>query len=211
MNMNSLVETLRRLLAYNVVYFTYRKVDGTIREAKGTRNLTLAGEYLNTDIPAPKTDKENLNAYYDLVKGAWRSFVPDNLISIDSIEVGGKITPINKVVNTMVKEVYCGGGKPETPKQKEETPKPTIEKGIGGLPIGFGGGMGFRGGVPKEEIHKAIEELNKDIFIPIGTPKGGTPMQGISLPIDCITIEDFAKMVAKYVVAELANKFFSNL
>ena len=207
MNMNSLVETLRRLLAYNVVYFTYRKVDGTIREAKGTRNLTLAGEYLNTDIPAPKTDKENLNAYYDLVKGAWRSFVPDNLISIDSIEIGGKITPINKVMNTMVKEVYCGGGKPETPK-KGELPKreiPISKPMGGGFPIGFGGG------IPKEDIHKAIERLDKDIFIPIGTPKGGTPMQGISLPIDCITIEDFAKMVAKYVVAELANKFFSNL
>ena len=53
-----------------------------------------------------------------------------------------------------------------------------------------------------------MDKLNKDIdIIPIG--KVGTPVateRGVELPVGGVPVEDFAKMVAHYVVEELITR-----
>ena len=213
-NLN-LCNNLRTLLTYNIVSFTYLKKNGEIRKARGTRNLTIAEKVLGTEIPTPKTDRTNENAYFDLDKGAWRAYVPENLISIDKIE------------SRQYGVVTERESKPKNEGREIPISRPTLPIDIE-LPPMFGNGTA-------EKIRKSMEELDKDIDIPImpmgggfggGFPIGGgkrgelpsrTPHtekvgvpiftdKGIELPIGSITIEDFAKLVAKYVVAELADR-----
>lgn len=202
--MEKLVETLRTLLARNIVRFTYRKVDGTLRHAIGTRNLDLARNYALAnpsiqycDIPTPRGE-EKPYSYFDLDKMEWRGYCPQNLISIEGVvEISTRYAKENPISKT---------------------------EGKGGFafPIGFGGAMGgFGGGVPKEEIRKAIDKLDKDIVIgaPAHSPKVGKPTDvgyGMALPLDGVgggaemTIDDFAKLVARYVVDLLAHRLTEN-
>ena len=199
---------LRALLRNNIVAFTYRKVNGEIRHAIGTRNLTLASAYTNTRIPTPTGDMQP-NSYYDVQSNGWRSWKTGYVISID--------------------------GQAEMPKRTAEIPvemtareipisKPTMGGVSGGKPMGGAdidnlggllGGLlgGFGGGIPKEEIRKSMDKLGKDIDIvpPMGGVSGGkvgTPTftdKGLELEMG-IGVEDFAKMVAHYVVEELVNR-----
>ena len=73
----------RSELKKRVVRFTYYKKDGSLREAVGTRNPEVAREKHGEEIPAPKGTYTNENAYYDIGKHAWRSFIPENVVSID--------------------------------------------------------------------------------------------------------------------------------
>ena len=93
-NMNS----LRTLLAKSIVRFTYRKADGTLRNAIGTRNLSLVYERTGVSVPAPK-GAENPNAYFDLEKMAWRSFRSDSLVRIDGVEERKREIPIEKPID----------------------------------------------------------------------------------------------------------------
>lgn len=231
---NNLTKALLALLQKGIVNFTYRKVDGSVRTAIGTRNLCLACKVLGISIPMPKGKKENPTAYYDIEKGDWRSFKAENVLSIDGVEV----SQIKGIKNDRIVPVGS----------MEEVDIPlNLGGGFGTFGNGFGVGGGF-GKIPKEEIHKAIEKLDKDIEIPIGKGGGvgigfgmpiggshkdnepknfdlgkigksiggmvGTPTfekRGVALPIEgvgggTITIDDFAKLVAKYVVAELADR-----
>lgn len=80
----ALIDTLQTALAKGVVRFTFTKKDGTTRHAIGTRNLAKASAYLGgATIPPVGGGNANPNAYYDLQKCAWRSFVPSNVVSID--------------------------------------------------------------------------------------------------------------------------------
>jgi len=79
----NLSDRLRSELKKRIVRFTYYKKDGSLREAVGTRNPSVAREKYAQEIPAPKGDFTNENAYYDLDKHAWRSFIPQNVVSID--------------------------------------------------------------------------------------------------------------------------------
>lgn len=196
---------LRTLLANNIVSFTFRKVNGEIRHAKGTRNLDLARNTTGEYIPTPKGE-EQPNSYYDVEKMGWRSYKPENLISIDGVyDASGfyaKVHPTKKG---------------ELPKREIPVQKPVS----GGIDIGslFGGifgGVGFGdsdfgGGIPKEEIRKAIEKLDKDIVIgaPAHSPKIGTPVatdKGLELPLGDVSVDAFARLVARYVVDELINR-----
>lgn len=181
--MQKLEESLRSLLAHNIVSFTFKKVDGTIRHALGTRNLTIASIYTGSDIPAPVYGEQPYS-YYDVEKNGWRSYKPENLISIEGIveksKRYGTEIPVSKPM---------GGGA-------------DIDKLLGGL---------FGGGIPKEEIRKSMDKLGKDIVIgaPAHSPKIGTPVateRGVELPVGDVSVEDFAKMVARYVVDEIANR-----
>ena len=222
--MNTNTNTAKALLALldkNIVRFTYEKKDGTIRNAVGTRNLCLACKALNISIPLPKTGRKNPTAYYDLEKHDWRSFVAENVISINGIE----LNRIKGVREGRIIEV----GSPE------EVEIPINPMGVG-LPIGGGFGSGK---MTKAEIEKAMKDLDKEIEIPIGkggvgggfggglpigggfgggacgggqsapTPKVGVPTfteDGIALPVGAVSVEDFAKLVAKYVVDLLAHR-----
>lgn len=117
------VETLRTLLSSNIVRFTFRKVDGTIRTAIGTRNLTIAQAYLRTkaetrdfEIPIPKGEEQPYS-YYDLEKNGWRSFRPTLLVSIDGVvdmpETPVREIPVERVApvsETPVDRLPIGGG-----------------------------------------------------------------------------------------------------
>ena len=71
--MNELATALHTLLAHNVVSFTYRKVNGEIRNATGTRNLALVETQTGISVPTPK-GKEQPNSYYDINVMGWRSY-----------------------------------------------------------------------------------------------------------------------------------------
>lgn len=212
--MNEIENTLRTLLAHNIVYFTYRKVNGEIRHAIGTRNLTLAEIHTHTTIPTPQ-GAEQPHSYYDVEKMGWRSYKPENLISID------RVNDFNYATSEPIKQTKKG----ELPKREIPISKPMgggadIDKLLGGL---FGG-IGFGGGIPKEEIRKSMDKLGKDIEIvplggkggfgggaPISGGKVGTPTftdKGVELEMG-IGVEDFAKMVAHYVVEELVSRIKS--
>lgn len=157
---NNLTKALLALLQKGIVNFTYRKVDGSVRTAIGTRNLCLACKVLGVSVPMPKGKKENPTAYYDIEKGDWRSFKAENVLSIDGVEV----SQIKGIKNDRIVPVGS----------MEEVD----------IPLNIGGGFGtFGGGIPKEEIRKAIEKLDKDIEIPIGKSGGvgiafGMPSSG---------------------------------
>ncbi len=206
--MYEIENTLRSLLRNNIVAFTYRKVNGEIRHAIGTRNLTLASAYTNTRIPTPTGDMQP-NSYYDVQSNGWRSWKTGYVISIDGqaempkrtaeipVEMTAREIPISKPTGGV------SGGKP--------TGGADIDN-LGGLLGGLLGGFG--GGIPKEEIRKSMDKLGKDIdFVPptggFSGVKVGTPTftdKGLELEMG-VAVEDFAKMVAHYVVEELVNRF----
>ena len=68
------------------VKFTYRKKDGSLREALGTLHKETMGEENypsngNTESKGP----ENQIRYYDLNSNGWRSFLSENLLGWDDI------------------------------------------------------------------------------------------------------------------------------
>jgi hypothetical protein len=184
--MKEIANTLHTLLAHNIVYFTFRKVNGEIRHAVGTRNLAIAENYTSQYIARP-LGEEQPNSYYDVEKMGWRSYKPENLISIDGV-VARTDTDFAK--------------KPTSPNEpkKGELPKreiPISKPMGGGADIDNLGGLlccppyGFGGGIPKEEIRKSMEDLDKDIKL---VPLGG------------VSVDDFAKLVAHYAVEEFINR-----
>ena len=202
--MNEIANALHTLLAQNIVSFTFRKVNGEIRHARGTRNLTIAENATGVCIPTPKGE-EQPNSYYDVEKMGWRSYKPENLISIDGV------LPRTEKPTTPNVETKKG----ELPKREIPTSKPMgnggadINKILGGIFGGFG--------MPMGEIRKPMEDLDKDIVIgaPAYSPKVGTQkdmMGDISIPVaplggkGGVSVEDFAKMVAHYVVDELVSR-----
>lgn len=78
---NKTIEELKNRLRKGEVSFTYTKKDGTMRTAKGTTKMDMIPEDMHPkggyDVPG------NVCRYYDLNSEGWRSFITDNLISID--------------------------------------------------------------------------------------------------------------------------------
>lgn len=199
--MNEIANALHTLLAQNIVSFTFRKVNGEIRHAKGTRNILAAENYTSQYISRPMGE-EQPNSYYDVEKMGWRSYKPENLISIDGVLPR---TEKPTLLNEPPKETKKG----ELPKREIPVSKPMgnggadINKILGGIFGGFG--------MPMGEIRKSMEDLDKGIVIgaPAHSPKVATPTateKGIALPLNEISVEDFAKMVAHYVVEEFVSR-----
>jgi hypothetical protein len=196
--MNELATALHTLLAHNIVSFTFRKVNGEIRHAVGTRNLDIARKRTGENIPNPVYG-EQPNSYYDVEKMGWRSYKPENLVSID------RVNDFNYATSEPIQQAK----KPELPKREIPVSKPMgnggadISKILGGIFGGFG--------MPMGEIRKSTEDLDKDIVIgaPAHSPKVGTPTateKGIELPLGSVSVDDFAKLVAHYVVDELVAR-----
>ena len=211
--MYEIENTLRSLLRSNIVAFTYRKVNGEIRHAIGTRNLTLASAYTNTRIPTPTGDMQP-NSYYDVQSNGWRSWKTGYVISID-----GQAEMPKRTAEIPVEMTAKSAPKREIPISKPTTGGVSGGKPMGGADIDNLGGLlggllgGFGGGIPKEEIRKSMDKLGKDIDIvpPMGGGvsggKVGTPTftdKGVELEMG-IGVEDFAKMVAHYVVEEFIS------
>ena len=216
--MYEIENTLRSLLRSNIVAFTYRKVNGEIRHAIGTRNLTLASAYTNTRIPTPTGDMQP-NSYYDVQSNGWRSWKTGYVISID-----GQAEMPKRTAEIPVEMTAKSAPKREIPISKPTTGGVSGGKPMGGADIDNLGGLlggllgGFGGGIPKEEIRKSMDKLDKDIDIvpPMGGVSGGkvgTPTftdKGVEREMG-IGVEDFAKMVAHYVVEEFISRIKSNI
>lgn len=72
-------------LDLGIVEFMYAKKDGSVRIAKGTRNMLL--DVIDwDDIPMDITTPPNhVRTYFDLDKKRWRCFIKDNLIWYSTI------------------------------------------------------------------------------------------------------------------------------
>lgn len=199
---NNITNALLSLLNKGIVKFTYRKVDGTIRKAIGTRNLDAARSAFGIYIPTPKTGRNNPTAYYDIEKEGWRSFVAENVLSINDVDIkeikgvsGGRIVKVNEPTEV-------------------EIPINTIK-----FPISEGGleriskALGIPSDTPivKGEFGMG-KPIGKSVAVPFGEGEGMvfTPLavneEHTTLPIGGMSIEDFAKLVAKYVVEEIISR-----
>lgn len=177
---NNITNALLYLLNKGIVRFTYRKVDGTIRKAIGTRNLEAASRHFGLIVPTPKTGHNNPTAYYDIEKEAWRSFVPENVLSINGVDLS-KIKGIKGDHVIMVDEPI----EVEIP-ISISAPIDEVR-----LPISDGG----------------LEKIKTDCKIPLRKHDIPTATdKGIALPLGDVSVDDFAKMVAHYVVEELIGR-----
>ena len=75
MNREQIIEELK----IGIKKFSFTKVDGTIREAQGTRNIDIIAE-ANSLPKGVIKDNDNVIRYYDVDKVEWRSFKVDNFI-----------------------------------------------------------------------------------------------------------------------------------
>ena len=74
------IQRFRELLRKGGVNFSYKKIDGTIREARGTLDFNMIPEE-SYPIGTGKATSYSTISYFDLDKNAWRSLRTDNLIS----------------------------------------------------------------------------------------------------------------------------------
>ena len=84
----SLQQKLNRLLnTEDVVNFTFKKKNGEIRHARGTKKIDKIESIDESAIPSGKgAPKPGVIAYFDLDKSAWRSFQEESLVSIETQE-----------------------------------------------------------------------------------------------------------------------------
>lgn len=210
---NNITNALLSLLNKGIVRFTYRKVDGTIREALGTRNLDIARDALSIYIPNPTSGRNNPTAYYDLEKEDWRSFKAENVIAINGIDIksikgvrGSRIVKVGEPTAVEI-PINCDDSEVIPIGSANDIDFGGMGVGIGvgvGIPIGMGGGKPTdKGNEPKNFDLGKVGKMLGASFGKVGTPIATE--KGISLPME-IGVEDFAKMVAHYVVEELISR-----
>lgn len=79
---------LKTLLSEGHVTFTFKKTNGEIRTATGTRILksSIAMGFTEDDKPKGiRKEVPGVIAFWDIDKGAWRSVREDSIISIDRV------------------------------------------------------------------------------------------------------------------------------
>lgn len=79
-------ETIRKLaemLSSDIVRFRYRKLDGSVRDAYGTRDPELIA--VNSEMPSGGggSSRAGTFAYFDMEKHGWRCFRYENIMGID--------------------------------------------------------------------------------------------------------------------------------
>lgn len=246
---NNITNALLSLLSKGIIRFTYRKVDGSIREAVGTRNLDIARDALCISIPNPKTGHNNPTAYYDLEKGDWRSFKAENVISINGIDLkdikgvrGGSIVRVNEPIAVEI-PINCDESEVIPIGSVNDTDFVGVGVGIGGG-MGIGVGIGVGGGSrPADKPSVKPANLGCGVGIGVGIPIGVGGVKPADKPIEkgepadfdldkiggiirstCgkvatpiltekgvavgaeIKVDDFAKLIAHYVVEELISR-----
>lgn len=77
-----LVERLKEKMKSQEVQFLYKKKNGEERLALGTLCKDIYGEQ-NSPKGADIAYSENTVRYFDMNSGGWRSFIAENLISIE--------------------------------------------------------------------------------------------------------------------------------
>ena len=93
---------LKTLLSEGQVTFTFKKANGEIRTATGTRilNSAIAMGYTEDDKPKGiRKEVPGVIAFWDIDKGAWRSVREDSIISIDSVATEEELLGLNLFEN----------------------------------------------------------------------------------------------------------------
>lgn len=75
-----LIEEAKRQMREGTCRFLYAKKDGSVREAFGTLNAALCGKHINGRGQSPET--WGCTCYFDVERGAFRSFRWSNIIEI---------------------------------------------------------------------------------------------------------------------------------
>ena len=201
--MENLNSALHSLLAHNIVRFTFKKVNGEIRHAIGTRNLTLAELHTGNNIPKPK-GYENPTAYYDVEACGWRSYREENLISIDGVYARND--------TDFAKHPTLPNDAPTESEIEIELPKTeqTGKRTLGGIPLevlGKGDKFGLFG-----DISFGSGKGGAEIDLPFGnTIVGGAKIEPKNAPersfkvggVEGIDIDTLADLIAKKVVKRL--------
>ena len=89
---------LKTLLSEGHVTFTFKKTNGEIRTATGTRILksSVAMGFTDADIPKGiRKEVPGVIAFWDIDKGAWRSVREDSIISIDRVATEEELLGLN--------------------------------------------------------------------------------------------------------------------
>ena len=85
---------LKAALESGIVTFKFKKANGEIRSASGTRRLTPAIALGITEEDMPKgvrKEVEGVIAFWDIDKGTWRSCREDSIISIDKVSTEAEL------------------------------------------------------------------------------------------------------------------------
>lgn len=86
-NLMILIEELKKRVRDDVVHFSFKKKDGTVRQAYGTRLTEIIVRHEGTVLPGDKTKRQGAVGstfpYYDIERGAWRCFKTESLMDID--------------------------------------------------------------------------------------------------------------------------------
>lgn len=76
-----MINELKKRLKDGEVSFTYRKKDGSLRTARGTTKMDSVPE--EHQPKGGYSSPDNVCRYYDINSEGWRSFLNENLVSID--------------------------------------------------------------------------------------------------------------------------------
>ncbi len=75
-----MVENLKHQMRTGIAHFVYMKKSGELREAFGTTSKALAERYINGN--GVSREYYATTAYFDVEKGAWRSFRWENIVAV---------------------------------------------------------------------------------------------------------------------------------
>ena len=82
-----LIDELKKRMKNDVIHFSFRKKDGTVRQAYGTRLSEIIVKYEGALLP-PQAQRQQQHTggtfpYFDIERQAWRCFKVDSLMDID--------------------------------------------------------------------------------------------------------------------------------
>ena len=80
-NLMVLIEELKKRMKDDVVHFTFKKKDGSIRQAYGTRANDVLIQ--RDSIPGDNGHSRGTFPYFDIERQAWRCFKVETLMDID--------------------------------------------------------------------------------------------------------------------------------
>lgn len=75
-----MIESLKKQMRNGIAHFVFMKKDGSLREAWGTTNKSLAEKHINGN--GVSREFFATTAYFDVEKGEWRSFRWENIVTV---------------------------------------------------------------------------------------------------------------------------------
>jgi len=85
-NLMILLDELKKRMTEEITHFSFKKKDGTIRQAYGTRTSEVIVRHEGAMLPPEEkrpTHSPGVFPYYDIERQAWRSFKVEYLQDID--------------------------------------------------------------------------------------------------------------------------------